>query len=1082
MRFVLVTIGCLVILASCVAKTWTSKAHFLGISTTLLINQQPSDTNYDSLSTKLDENSLQGSGSRKFSRFEEVKSMIEESDTIEEVLYAAEEIPAIQRSTDRAMKIRSANIDDTVLALRVLFKISNIVATSNTQSDANQNDLFVNDLSVVRRIELVADCVSWNLQSLSSEDLVVAAWSLNTIKLNNQAYIEAVMDEYSNRMAEFWSDKENGSPYRLRIEDIAAMIWTVGSHRDKYGWSNITLINELVQSFAEYNGTATQSFAQLDPRMNIRILWAMSLFNILRHHQDFATQGVSSILPYLPDLTPTNKVSTLWCVARARLENASIVVPVIETVTNLIALQPESLREHEVNYVLLSTKIINERMRRLLMDHKCNLTATGKMNSYLTLDEAIILNATEKLMRTIVTQALPSMEQQSFQANLNILRVLSRMELLDENLDAFKACYDRFRAKVEAALSANFNSSTSAENVALISPTDAAGVLEMIATTIEYPGLLKGELANAQLRDGFSVETGKVVAVEGKTRLPKAISSIVEVSNMIKLSSASSHQWHELMGRLGVYISCYRKEISDRASFVHAAWALARMGHALRPLCRKTRTYAEFQQLSDLPIQVLGRLVVVLASEQASSVNNAAVTTSPVTYDLIARVTSTVLARLGEVTLLSDLSKIVFSVAFLRRLPHFNKAASSESMVQRLQNSINATAESQLNSTQSAYPLSPLQKQISLRPFQLMFLSTEEIIGLFWSTRQLAVENGLELFDVDTSSRLIQEIQRRLPVYLVSPQKNVSSDQFTSDVIAFQQQQSINFKESFLLVKSLSNATHPRNTNFDVLKDQACALLLQQCSQLFQPLVPEGMTGSSAARSLSAHMPEDFSAMLSAADVEMIGAIMRYDQVGYQPIDHTLEVHISVLIDALQAFIDLRWYKEEMISICELALKRVVQVLHEHEHQKHMRRINANELHFQYGVLSQLLSIYRELPLLLATKEEVPVGKMPAKKKPATMLMASFPRLHGLFSRFLGTVPASVAGKSVPPAVISPMAPGMRYQSSSGGIGPSGSSSPGTTAEMLASGTASASMDTGANTPKADAQDDDDCVTENSDL
>lgn len=92
MRFVLVTIGCLVILASCVAKTWTSKAHFLGISTTLLMNQQPSDTNYDSLSTKLDENSLQGSGSRKFSRFEEVKSMIEESDSIEEVLYAAEEV------------------------------------------------------------------------------------------------------------------------------------------------------------------------------------------------------------------------------------------------------------------------------------------------------------------------------------------------------------------------------------------------------------------------------------------------------------------------------------------------------------------------------------------------------------------------------------------------------------------------------------------------------------------------------------------------------------------------------------------------------------------------------------------------------------------------------------------------------------------------------------------------------------------------------------------------------------------------------------------------------------------------------
>eukprot|EP01033_Poteriospumella_lacustris_P000422 gene421-277_t len=967
------------------AKRWQSfgSGRFLGMSTLLLSSENANHGHAD----KTPENLGKEKRPWKFVRFEEVKSSIESSDSIEEALNAAEEIPAIQRSADRAMKIMSADVEDAILALRVLFKISNIVAASSLQSGMTRDDLHVTDLSVVSRIEHVADCVALNLRQLSAEDLIVAAWSLNTIKLDNQEYIEAVMNEYGHRITEFWADKASGAPLKLRIDDIAAMIWTVGSHRDQYGWSNLSLINDLVRAFSEYHGTSLQSFAQLDPRMNIRILWAMSLFNILRHHQDFTTQGVSTILPSLSELTSTNKVSMLWCAARARLANASIVVPVINAVNDLLLTKPQTLREHELNYILLASRIMNERMRRLLMDHKCNITAPSLSNSHLTLDEAEILKATEKMMRSFVTFALPAINQHSFQANLNILRVLGRMELLDEDQATFKAYYDRFREKVESALAIDLNTSTDASANPLISPTDAADILEIIATTVEYPGLLQGELANVHLRRDdahlSTVETGHVVAVEEKTWLPKAISTSVGVSNIIRLSSVSTHRWHELMGKLGVYISCYRKDVSDRTTFVHAAWALARMGHALKPLCRKAKTFAEYQKLPELPIQVLGRLVVVLASEQSSLINNAAsVKSSAASYDLIARVSTTILSRLHEVTLLSDLSQILFSVAFLGRLPHqsSHKPNSDPTTAPMTPNTTAA-----VSSSSSASPSSPpLQKQISLRPLQLMFLSTEEIIGLHWSTRQLAADHNLHVFDGDTNQRLIQEVQRRLPVYLVSPATatatatttGTTQQQNQSSAMDTIEQQTMNFKDSFLLVKSLSNAVHVHDRSLDPLKDQ--------------------------------------------------------------PLDQALEMHVSVLIDALQAFIDLRWFKEDMITTCELALSRVRQVLADQQQQQQqqassaagtesssgkgrsstrmLRLADSHVLHFQCGVLGQLLSIYRELPVLLAANEEVPVGKMPAKKKPATMVMAHFPRLNGLFSRFLGTVPASVASDQPAPA------------------------------------------------------------------
>ena len=78
-------------------KTWPRQPRLLGVSSSLFAATQHGI--HSGGSTKIDQ-SLDTGDSHQLSRFDEIKSMIEESESIDEVLHAAEEVRCLLRFDD----------------------------------------------------------------------------------------------------------------------------------------------------------------------------------------------------------------------------------------------------------------------------------------------------------------------------------------------------------------------------------------------------------------------------------------------------------------------------------------------------------------------------------------------------------------------------------------------------------------------------------------------------------------------------------------------------------------------------------------------------------------------------------------------------------------------------------------------------------------------------------------------------------------------------------------------------------------------------------------------------------------------
>lgn len=912
------------------------------------------------------------------------------------------------------MKIVLADANDALLSLRVLFKIANIIITQNATDHHDEDAFHVRDISVAHRIQHVADCVLLSASTLHVEDLIVAAWSLSTIKLENEDYIRSIMEEYRKRLdrhrvfkMDVNSTLEIPATGILQIEDIAGMMWTVGGVKDQYGWGNSTLLNDLAVALQTSSTDGKSPFAILNPRLTVRVLWSLAVFDVIHLYPTIFHDGILSILGQgFDSLSVTNKISLLWCVALSQQANATLAVPVINAV-NDVAHRYNFLAPHETDYLLQSAKTLNDQMRARLVQKKS--LAIDDIS-----DEMQILRANGRMLSTVMTSAVqsPFATLSSFSSLLHIVRALSKVEFIEE-ADQRCACefFNNFRRLLDQALGSPGNISNNTDSSRLaFTPTDAAEVLELMATTVDYPHLLIGDEKRQQSvlqKSTQSEESGRLLPVEEKTNLPKAISSSIARSNVIQWSNSSLLSWYLLAGRLAVVVSCNQHLISDRTTSVHAAWSLARLGQHFRPLTKLARRFAETERIADLPITLLSRLVVVLAAEQASSINNPLTVKTPVSFEVLARVSTTVLQRVSELqSSVSELVQTLFSVAYLGKLPSYIKMTTSE-VLNRANTTKDAIQTTALNSSASS-----MAKELHLNPVNLAFLSTPEVIGLYWASRQLHTMNNVQVFDSETRLHLVKDVQRRLPVHILPGGRNVSSGRNGDG------SKVMNVKDSFLLVKSLTHSATLKESSLEPLRDQACTILMQHCAQYFQPTsgssspsydYDHSMSGDDA-HELQTQIDGSLEANQEAEEVATEVSASAFHPVKPYGGDESLSIpqqtHLTVLIDALQAFVELRWFKEDMVATVEAALQKLSAIMtacdEGNDAALALNQETLQIMHFQYGVLSQLLDTYCQISQVGSSAASVAglsyggnVGNV--ERRP---LLKHFPRLHGLLSRF----------------------------------------------------------------------------------
>eukprot|EP01031_Cornospumella_fuschlensis_P032915 gene32916-39806_t len=129
----------------------------------------------------------------------DVLEQLKEADTVEEALHIMEDIPAIQRSVDRAMRITTSSSEDALLAVRILYKIAYLLPEGFEDSPVHSLGLRKD-----RRVQQLVECADPHLKKLSTIELARYLWAYTklSIDMGDVNSLKNVLKEYDVRVSD----------------------------------------------------------------------------------------------------------------------------------------------------------------------------------------------------------------------------------------------------------------------------------------------------------------------------------------------------------------------------------------------------------------------------------------------------------------------------------------------------------------------------------------------------------------------------------------------------------------------------------------------------------------------------------------------------------------------------------------------------------------------------------------------------------------------------------------------------------------------------------------------------------------
>jgi hypothetical protein len=243
----------------------------------------------------------------------ELLQRIETAMDEEELYDIAEDIPAIHRSVDKAMKIVIAKDEDGIYAAYAIQRLASIVTKLKKKIDVKD-----------RRFEQLTECVEIKVNKLRTVDLARCLWGLTVLGVNDKQKIDTILNEYLNRLDSYYAQLNQNTQIPSNrtslvetsesvIDKLSTMLWTLGCVKDTFSWTNDKLFYGL--SDALNVASVNRKFNTISTRLIVRVLWSITVHGVYNH--DLFAQGLSEIIKRpIEELSTTNAVILLWSISQ----------------------------------------------------------------------------------------------------------------------------------------------------------------------------------------------------------------------------------------------------------------------------------------------------------------------------------------------------------------------------------------------------------------------------------------------------------------------------------------------------------------------------------------------------------------------------------------------------------------------------------------------------------------------------------------------------------------------------------------------------------------------------------------------
>ena len=236
----------------------------------------------------------------------------------EAILQLAEEIPAIRRCVDKAMRIIIADYTDAMLAAHAIQRLANVTTEGLTQQGAG---IDWTPSALDRRFEQLTECVELRAPQLPILTLSRYCWCLSSLKIADEEQVAVIFGEYSARL----QGSKNKTSATLSSEELATMLWTVGCIRDTCQWApSAGLVMDISSALLE---RAQQGGLQrLRLSMLLRALWTLSLHvpHAAASNKALATECLLSLRPRLGEIGDKSAVAVLNACAKLKLHSTEV--------------------------------------------------------------------------------------------------------------------------------------------------------------------------------------------------------------------------------------------------------------------------------------------------------------------------------------------------------------------------------------------------------------------------------------------------------------------------------------------------------------------------------------------------------------------------------------------------------------------------------------------------------------------------------------------------------------------------------------------------------------------------------------
>lgn len=669
------------------------------------------------------------------------------------------------------MRIVNADHDDAVLAATAIQRLAEQLARTAANNQSVDSFKFMTETD--RRFEQLVECVELMVAKLSNQDLVRYLWGSTMLAIGDEAQTTVILNEFSKRLdlhnVMFKNLQGKLTSFRdtnlITIEDLAAMIWSVGCVKDSYGWTNLTLVVGLSQALDNYelSDTTDKKFSALSPSLIIRTLWSLAGHDV--RHPVTAKSGLAKACENISALSPTNCVSLLWCCARFRYFEYTAILKLINAVS--FHLNNNAIARNEYFHA-------SEALRSLYSSSKSNFFAAPE-NDQVTRESSIdIMKQISTLLPAFVSHCIKHLPNLPISYTITLLRALTVIEFKDSSniiLNDFIA--DSF---------VHFNTALAANATHPMSPSDASQLLQAMVTVVDYPLMLVKE----SLKKMPSASDFKVFAMTLRNEKKQLLSQYIQ----------ANPSWHRLAGRLAAICCNQHQEIPDKSDLLYASWAVAKLGHAYRPLYRVVRKATQFS-LHELSELAFARLIMAIATEEAAAaLNSGSGMCVKLDHEFVDQVALGALRRAHLVQSLDEQINAVKAVAFLGKLAAFNSRSQWS----------DSSDDSEV-------------KMIEISREKMAYLTTGQLIEFQWAVGRLPPEV--------VSDKTIADMHEELQERNIHPPSSPAAEYHDGG--------DVSFKDAFLFTRSVVDAKNP-DSKLQSVKDRVChALVLHAKSMIERP-------------------------------------------------------------------------------------------------------------------------------------------------------------------------------------------------------------------------------------------------------